>query len=64
MAHLFPLPFCLVNYSARQSSDANRNSLIQLKSLDSTKFSSACDVVMLTREELDDLLARLCCLTA
>uniref|UniRef100_A0A0A1XHS8 Transcription factor ste11 n=1 Tax=Zeugodacus cucurbitae TaxID=28588 RepID=A0A0A1XHS8_ZEUCU len=54
----------VLNYSARQSNEANRKSLIQLKSFDSTKFSSASEVVMLTRDELDDLLARLCCLTA
>ena len=51
-------------YSARHNSDANRNSRIQLKSFDSTKFSSAVDVVMLTCDEFDDLLLRLCCLTA
>lgn len=49
-------------YSARQSSEAKRKSRIQLKSFDSMRFSSAVDVVIETREELEDLLLRFCCI--
>lgn len=54
------LPHCL--YSARQSSEAKRKSRIQLKSFDSMRFSSAVDVVIETRDELEDLLLRFCCI--
>lgn len=49
-------------YSARQSSEAKRKSRIQLKSFDSMRFSSAVDVVIETRDELEDLLLRFCCI--
>lgn len=58
------LPHCLslCLYSARQSSEAKRKSRIQLKSFDSMRFSSAVDVVIETRDELEDLLLRFCCI--
>lgn len=50
-------------YSARHRSEAKRKRRIQLNSFDSTKFSSACDVVMLTRDvdEFDDWLTLFPC---